>query len=117
MKEAKRRARSKKGAPHATFEIAHDVRDTLGKDVGLRILERSDMLTASTLEQLRKSTDRAYTLFGFLMTAFSAVTGPPYGCKRDLDSHSRRGTVDWSVHFLIYNVRQGDMGAQFQVYG
>ncbi len=75
MKEAKRRARSKKGAPHATFEIAHDVRDALGKDVGLRILERSDMLAASTLEQLRKSTDRAYTLFGFLMTAFSAVTG------------------------------------------
>ena len=55
--------------------LPHDVRDTLGKDVGLRILERSDMLAASTLEQLRKSTDRAYTLFGFLMTAFSAVTG------------------------------------------
>lgn len=44
-------------------------------DVGLKILERSDMLASSTLEQLRKSTDRSYTLFGFLMTGFSAVTG------------------------------------------
>lgn len=59
----------------AVYEIDKNVRNDLGMDVGLKILERSDMLASSTLEQLRKSTDRSYTLFGFLMTGFSAVTG------------------------------------------
>ena len=47
----------------------------MDKETALFILDRADKLAACTLEQLRKSTDRAYTLFGLLLTAFSAVTG------------------------------------------
>ncbi len=57
------------------FRISHNVRKSLDKDTALFILDRADKLAACTLEQLRKSTDRAYTLFGLLLTAFSAVTG------------------------------------------
>ena len=57
-----------------TFKISDEQWRRLN-DATLRIvLERSDKLVASSLEQLRKSTDRAYTLFGFLLTVFSGVT-------------------------------------------
>ena len=57
------------------FRIPSNVRKVLDKETALFILERADKLAACTLEQLRRSTDRAYTLFGLLLTAFSAVTG------------------------------------------
>ena len=57
------------------FRIPQNVRKSLDKDTALFILDRADKLAACTLEQLRRSTDRAYTLFGLLLTAFSAVTG------------------------------------------
>ena len=38
------------------------------------ILKHTDKLASSTLEQLRKSTDRAYTMAGFLLTVFIALT-------------------------------------------
>lgn len=47
----------------------------------LFILERSDKLAASSLEQLRNSSDRAYTLFGFLLTIFSGVTAYLLSCE------------------------------------
>lgn len=59
----------------AEFRIPLNVRKSLDKDTALFILDRADKLAACTLEQLRKSTDRAYTMFGLLLTAFSAVTG------------------------------------------
>lgn len=56
------------------FKISDEQWERLN-DATLRIvLERSDKLVASSLEQLRKSTDRAYTLFGFLLTVFSGIT-------------------------------------------
>lgn len=57
------------------FRIPQNVRKSLDKDTALFILDRADKLAACTLEQLRRSTDRAYTLFGLLLTAFSAITG------------------------------------------
>lgn len=57
------------------FRIPSSVRESLDKETALFILDRADKLAACTLEQLRKSTDRAYTMFGLLLTAFSAVTG------------------------------------------
>lgn len=38
------------------------------------ILSRADMRLSSSLEQLRKSTDRAYTMTGFLLTCFTGLT-------------------------------------------
>lgn len=55
--------------------IDEKTRKSLGREVGLSILQRGDMLARDMLEQLRKSTDRAYTMLGLLLTAFSAVTG------------------------------------------
>ena len=37
-------------------------------------LERADLRASSILEQYRKSTDRNYTLAGFIMTVFMALT-------------------------------------------
>lgn len=50
------------------------VRKNLSEHTARIILERSDRLASSTLEQLRKSTDRAYTMAGFLLTVFIALT-------------------------------------------
>ena len=55
--------------------IDENTRKSLGREVGLSILQRGDMLARDMLDQLRKSTDRAYTMLGLLLTAFSAVTG------------------------------------------
>lgn len=38
------------------------------------VLERADLRASSVLEQYRKSTDRNYTLAGFIMTVFMALT-------------------------------------------
>lgn len=62
-------------ATDTEFRISQNTRKSLDKETALFILDRADKLAACTLEQLRKSTDRAYTLFGLLLTAFSAVTG------------------------------------------
>jgi hypothetical protein len=56
------------------FVITKKIRESLGDDTARFILGRTDKLAESTLDQLRKSTDRAYTLFGFLLTAFTALT-------------------------------------------
>ena len=55
------------------YEISKYMRDTLSTDTAYQVLVRADMLTGSVLEQLRKSTDRAYTLFGIFVTIFSGV--------------------------------------------
>lgn len=55
------------------YEISKYMRDTLSTDTAYQVLVRADMLTGSVLEQLRKSTDRAYTLFGIFVTIFSWV--------------------------------------------
>ena len=55
------------------YEISKYMRDTLSTDTACQVLVRADMLTGSVLEQLRKSTDRAYTLFGIFVTIFSGV--------------------------------------------
>ena len=54
--------------------ITGKVRKNLSEHTARIILERSDRLASSTLEQLRKSTDRAYTMTGFLLTVFIALT-------------------------------------------
>lgn len=54
--------------------ITGKVRKNLNEHTARIILERSDRLASSTLEQLRKSTDRAYTMAGFLLTVFIALT-------------------------------------------
>lgn len=54
--------------------ITGKVRKNLSEHTARIILERSDRLASSTLEQLRKSTDRAYTMAGFLLTVFIALT-------------------------------------------
>ncbi len=54
--------------------ITSKVRQNLNEHTARIILERSDKLASSTLEQLRKSTDRAYTIMGFLLTVFVALT-------------------------------------------
>lgn len=55
------------------YEISKYMRDTLSTDTAYQVLVRADMLTNSVLEQLRKSTDRAYTLFSIFVTAFSGI--------------------------------------------
>lgn len=54
--------------------ITGKVRKNLSEHTARIILERSDRMASSTLEQLRKSTDRAYTMTGFLLTMFIALT-------------------------------------------
>lgn len=54
--------------------ITGKVRKNLNEHTARIILKRSDRLASSTLEQLRKSTDRAYTMAGFLLTVFIALT-------------------------------------------
>ena len=54
--------------------ITGKVRKNLNEHTARIILERSDRLASSTLEQLRKATDRAYTMTGFLLTVFIALT-------------------------------------------
>ena len=54
--------------------ISNKVRKNLNEHTARIILERSDRMASSTLEQLRKSTDRAYTMTGFLLTVFIALT-------------------------------------------
>lgn len=54
--------------------ITGKVRKNLSEHTARIILERSDRMASSTLEQLRKSTDRAYTMTGFLLTVFITLT-------------------------------------------
>ena len=54
--------------------LFRSVRKNLSEHTARIILERSDRMASSTLEQLRKSTDRAYTMTGFLLTVFIALT-------------------------------------------
>lgn len=56
------------------FNVSDNVRKVLSEETALLMLERSDKLVDSTLDQLRKSTDRSYTLFGLLVTAFTVLT-------------------------------------------
>ena len=54
--------------------ITSKVRQNLDEQTARIILERSDKLAQGTLDQLRKSTDRSYTMVGFLITIFVALT-------------------------------------------
>lgn len=61
----------------ATMElyIYEKTRIALGREVGLLILQRGDMVARDILDQLHKTTDRAYTMLGLLVTGFTAITG------------------------------------------
>lgn len=65
----------------ADFNITDKQVEFLDDDTLRLILERSDRLATSSLEQLRNSSDRAYTLFGFLLTIFSGVTAYLLNCE------------------------------------
>lgn len=64
----------------AHYSITNKQMEFLDDNTLKLILERSDKLAASSLEQLRRSSDRAYTLFGFVLTVFSGVTAYLVGC-------------------------------------
>ena len=65
----------------ADFNITDKQVEFLDDDTLQLILERSDKLAASSLEQLRNSSDRTYTLFGFILTIFSGVTAYLIHCE------------------------------------
>ena len=65
----------------AGFNITDKQVEFLDDETLQLVLERSDKLAASSLEQLRNSSDRAYTLFGFLLTIFSGVTAYLINCE------------------------------------
>ena len=50
------------------------MRKFISIEVAQTILSRADVRLNSSLEQLRKSTDRAYTMTGFLLTCFTGLT-------------------------------------------
>lgn len=54
--------------------ISKEMRNFISLELAQTILNRADMRLASSLEQLRKSTDRAYTLTGFLLTCCTGLT-------------------------------------------
>lgn len=54
--------------------ITSKVRQNLDERTARIILDRSDKLANGTLEQLRNSTNRSYTMMGFLITVFVALT-------------------------------------------
>ena len=68
------RGAHKEGNMEQTFKISDEQWERLNDATFRIVLERSDKLVASSLEQLRKSTDRAYILFGFLLIVFSGIT-------------------------------------------
>ena len=55
------------------YKVSDELRDKLDEENARFVLSRADLLVNSTLEQLRKSTDRVYTLVGLLITAFSGL--------------------------------------------
>ena len=65
----------------AGFNITDKQVEFLDDETLQLVLDRSDKLAASSLEQLRNSSDRAYTLFGFLLTIFSGVTAYLLNCE------------------------------------
>ena len=54
--------------------ISKEMRNFISIELAQTLLGRADMRLASSLEQLRKSTDRAYTLTGFLLTCCTGLT-------------------------------------------
>lgn len=54
--------------------ISKEMRAFISVELAQVILARADARLGSSLEQLRKSTDRAYTMTGFLLTCFTGLT-------------------------------------------
>lgn len=54
--------------------ITSKVRQNLDEQTARFILEEVSLKESCTLEQLRKSTDRNYTMTGFVLTVFMAIT-------------------------------------------
>lgn len=54
--------------------ISKKVRQNLDEHTARFILEQVSLKESCTLEQLRKSTDRNYTMTGFVLTVFMAIT-------------------------------------------
>lgn len=52
------------------YTVSNELRDKLDEENARFVLSRADLLVNSTLEQLRKSTDRAYTCLGCLSLRF-----------------------------------------------
>lgn len=57
------------------FVISDIQRNIQNVDSAKLILDRTDKYVASVIEQLRKSTDRAYIMFGLFVTVFTGLTG------------------------------------------
>lgn len=62
------------------FSLSNKQWEFLDDETLLIILERSDKLAANSFELLQKSTDRAHTLFGYLLTIFSGLTAYLLAC-------------------------------------
>lgn len=54
--------------------ISKEMRSFISIELAQTLLNRADLRLSSSLEQLRKSTDRAYTLTGFLLTCCTGLT-------------------------------------------
>lgn len=54
--------------------ISKEMRNFISIEIAQILLDRADQRLSSSLEQLRKSTDRAYTLTGFLLTCCTGLT-------------------------------------------
>lgn len=54
--------------------ISKEMRSFISIKLAQNLLDRADARLNCSLEQLRKSTDRAYTLTGFLLTCFTGLT-------------------------------------------
>ena len=61
--------------------ISKEMRSFISIELAESLLSRADMRLGSSLEQLRKSTDRAYTMTGFLLTCFTGLTAFMIGTK------------------------------------
>ena len=78
-------------------------------------LERADLRASSILEQYRKSTDRNYTLAGFIMTVFMALGDDAATMLRDdlVDVAMNKGLQDegkandeYLHHLVISSIRR-----------
>lgn len=61
--------------------ISKEMRSFISVELAKTLLSRADMRLSCSLEQLRKSTDRAYTMTGFLLTCFTGLTAFMIGTK------------------------------------
>lgn len=96
--------------------INNKVRKNLNEHTARIILERSDRMASSTLEQLRKSTDRAYTMTGFLLTVFIALTAFVFSSPSLMAALYRCCSMGRHLYCAIHYDKPGSMDSPFQAY-